>query len=58
MTEAGNDIRAQVSGSLITAREDLAMYRIRFILIGAVFGIAAMPAWPYAPRHQRRAPQV
>ena len=34
------------------------MYRIRFILIGAVFGIAAMPAWPYAPRHQRRAPQV
>ena len=40
MTEVGNDIRAQVSGSLITAREDLAMYRIRFILTGAVFGIA------------------
>ena len=40
VTEVGNDIRAQVSGSLITARKDLAMYRIRFILTGAVFGIA------------------
>ena len=40
MTEAGNDIRAPVGGSLITAREDLAMYRIRFILTGAVVGIA------------------
>jgi hypothetical protein len=40
VTEVGNDIRAPVSGSLITAREDLAMYRIRFILTGAVVGIA------------------
>ncbi len=40
VTEAGNDIRAQVSGSLITASEDLAMYRTRFILTGAAFGIA------------------
>jgi hypothetical protein len=40
VTEVGNDIRAQVSGSLITVREDLAMYRIRFILTGAVVGIA------------------
>ena len=46
MTEAGNDIRAQVSGSLITAREDLTMYRIRFILTGAVVGIA----WAYSLR--------
>jgi hypothetical protein len=38
VTEVGNDIRAQVSDSLITAREDLAMYRIRFILTGAVAG--------------------
>jgi hypothetical protein len=39
VTEVGNDIRAPVGGSLITAREDLAMYRILFILTGLTPGL-------------------